>query len=188
MSFHVTKPPSIPLVTYVGLFAFGTPACSTPWQWVGGSIIPLQTSSLVYNRLIIWVEIDDTTLPYGYRFCFGFFAVFTPCRLHSLTTGWGSIIALQTCLLAFTEHNGTFFSYGGWETWMYVHSTIQPHAQHSSIIGMSCPGSYSMVLFGLKTLSVEDVKSQVAWSTNQEVLVVSWRKPWQQRWNLISNM
>jgi len=99
MLFRVTKLPSTPLVTYVGLFTFGTPACSTPWQRVGGSINPLQTLSLVYNQLIIWVEIDDTTLPYGYRFCFGFFAVFTPCRLHSLTTGWGSIIALWTCLL-----------------------------------------------------------------------------------------
>jgi hypothetical protein len=88
-TFRITKPPSAPLATYVGLFAFCTPACSTPWQRVGVSIIPLRTSLLVFHRSIICVEIDDTNLPYGYRFCFRFFTIFTPCRLHSLTTGWG---------------------------------------------------------------------------------------------------
>ena len=87
-SFRITKPPLTPLamLAYSPLF---TPACSTPWQRVGGSIIPLRASLLVFNRIIICIEIDDTNQSYGYRFCFRFFAHFTPCRLHSLTTGWG---------------------------------------------------------------------------------------------------
>ena len=66
-----------------------SPACSTPWQRVGGSIIPLRALLQVFNRFIICIEIDDTNLSYGYRFCFCFFAHFTSCRLHSLTTGRG---------------------------------------------------------------------------------------------------
>jgi len=65
------------------------PAGSTPHQWVGGSIIPLQMSLLVFNWFIGSVQIDDTNLSYGYRFFPLLFCPFHPLQALLLPSGWG---------------------------------------------------------------------------------------------------
>jgi len=75
ISFFIAKPPLTPLamLAYLPFFTLHhatTTGCMLhwSWQWVGGSIIPLQAFLLVFNQFIICVEINNTNLSYGYRF------------------------------------------------------------------------------------------------------------------------
>jgi len=95
---------NISLLLQVFIFTFA-PAGSAPHQWVGGIIIPLWTSLVVFNWFIISTQNRDTNLSYG---C----GLILPFSNHSSLTFWSLSLLVTVVVSPWILKRSKYLYYG----------------------------------------------------------------------------